>query len=111
MNEDLPKIMARAAAVAAASTLRYGRALAGLTAQHQGSLTEAMGMRRTGAPGTPVRVLAEDLRAYFREVGEAACLEARRLQAKLDAIGEEVARASEAEGPEGVYRRPHKAKE
>ena len=111
MTEELPKIMARAAAVAAASTLRYGRALAGLTAQHQASLVEAIGMRRADAPGTPVRVLAEEVRAYFREVGETACLEARRLQAELDAIGEEAARVAETEGPEGVYRRPHKAKE
>jgi hypothetical protein len=111
MTDELPKIMARAAAVAAASTLRYGRVLAGLTARHQGSLAEAMGMRRAGAPGTPVRVLAEDVRAYFREVGEAACQEARHLQAELDAIGEEVAQAAETAGPQGPYRRPHKAKE
>jgi len=111
MNDELPRIMARAAAVAAASTLRYGQALAIVAVRHQAALAQAMGGPPTPGGDVSPRVLADELRGCFREVGEAACEEARRLALELDAVSEELARVAEAAGPGGPYRRPHKAKE
>ena len=111
--------ISQACMVAAASTLRYGRALAEIMARHQASLMQAVVDRAAGeAAGDPseCRMLADDLRAYLREIGDAAMQEARRLQHELDMVGESIAAtADEATSPPlapGVPRpRRHQVKE
>ena len=59
------------------------------------------------------RVLADGLRAFLREIGEAAAQEARRLQMELEQVGESIARAAGPAGPSPHpdYRRRHRVKE
>ncbi len=111
MTDELRQIMAQAAGIAAGSTLRYGRALAGVAARHQSALAQAVtGQQEAEATALP-RPLVDDLRAYFREIGEAACQEARRLALELESINEQLARATDAGVAPEAHRRPHKAKE
>jgi hypothetical protein len=116
---DMTPAVAQAWMVATASTWRYWRALADIHARHQGSLTQAVIDRVTNqAAASPAecRVLADELRTYLREIGDAASLEARRLQAALEQVGESIARATDRASPQtdrpGLeYRRQHRAKE
>lgn len=72
------------------SSLRYGGALADLSLRHQASLMRATAEARSA----PSRGLTDDLRAFLREVGDAASLEARRLQRELEEVGEGMARST-----------------
>ncbi len=121
---DMSPAIAQAGMVAAASTLRYWRSLAELQARYQSSLMQAVADRGTGqsATASPAdsRVLADELRAYLREVGDAAMLEARRLQYELEQVGESIAQAADQMTPsphhdpdhqERPHRRPHQVKE
>jgi hypothetical protein len=116
---DMTPAVAQAWIVATASTWRYWRALADIHARHQGSLTQAVIDRVTNqAAASPAecRVLADKLRTYLREIGDAASLEARRLQAALEQVGESIARATDQASPQArrpglEYRRQHRAKE
>ena len=116
---DMTPAVAQAWMVATASTWRYWRALADIHARHQGSLTQAVVDRVTNqAAASPAecRVLADELRTYLREIGDAASLEARRLQAALELVGESIARATDQASPQAQrpgleYRRQHRAKE
>jgi hypothetical protein len=58
-------------------------------------------------------VLADELRAFLREIGEAATQEARRLQMELEQVGEAVARAATPakQPPHPDHRRRHRVKE
>ena len=110
---DLSPALAEAAMVAAISAFRYGRALAEICARHQGSVVQAMLDRARGQAGpaaTEGRVLVDDLRACLREIGEAASLEARRLQAELDQVSELLARAAAGDAPP-PNPRPQRVKE
>ena len=76
--------------------------LAELHARYQGGLMRAVASRASGqaaVPASECRELADELRAWLREIGDAATREARRLQAELDAIGEEIAEAADAATP------------
>jgi hypothetical protein len=113
-DAELAPLMARAAIVAATSTLNYWRSLADVYARHQASLLQFAAQRATGQPPageSERRVLADELRAYFREVGEVAVREARRLHAELEQIGEAVARATEQPDTAAPHQRHWKAKE
>jgi hypothetical protein len=94
--------MARAWMVTVGSAVRYWRSLAEVQARYQGALVQAVVDRASGQAATPpseCRVLADELRTYLREIGDAAMLEARRLQAELDVIGEEIAHVADAATP------------
>jgi hypothetical protein len=116
---DMAPAVAQAWMVATASTLRYWRAIADIHARHQGSLLQAAIDRvtnRAAASPAECRVLADELRTYLREIGDAASLEARRLQAELELVGESIARATDQASPQAhrpglEYRRQHRAKE
>lgn len=112
---DVSPAMAEAGMIAATSTLRYWRALAEICARHQSSLMQATLDRatdRSAASPTECRVLADELRAFLREIGEAATQEARRLQMELEQVGESIARAAAAEPPpDRGHRRHHRVKE
>ena len=98
--------MAQAGAIAAASALRYGSALAEIQSRYQSALMRALLDREGGDQ----REVADDLRAWLREIGEAANQEARRLQADLDRLSELVAQITAADGPPPRARQ-HRAKE
>ena len=94
---DLSPLVAQAGLAAAASAFRYGRAIAELLAQYQSSLLQAAADRATGhAVASPAecRVLTDELRAFLRQVGDAAMQEARRLQQDLEVVGESIARTA-----------------
>ena len=100
--------LAEAAAIAMASNLRYGQALAALAGRRQWALMRAGAARMTGQmPSTPEEctVLVEEVRGYLREIGEIALLEARQLERDLARIGEDLARAAAPSGPDTPYRR------
>jgi hypothetical protein len=110
---DLSPALAEAGMIAAISAFRYGRALTEICARHQGSVVQAMLDRASGHAGpaaTDSRVLVDDLRACLREIGEAASLEARRLQAELDQVSESLARVAAGDAPP-PNPRPHRVKE
>jgi hypothetical protein len=120
---DMSPAIVQAGIVAAASTLRYWRALAGLQARYRSSLMRAVADRGTAqAAASPAdcRFLADELRAFLREVGDAAMLEARRLQHELEQVSESIAEVADqatpsphdhADHPERPHRRPHHVKE
>jgi hypothetical protein len=120
---DMSPAIAQAGIVAAASTLRYWRTLAELQARYQSSLMQAVAERGTeqAAAASPAdsRVLADELRAFLREVGDAAMQEARRLQHELEQVSESIAQVADQATPsppdsdhqERSRRRPHHVKE
>jgi hypothetical protein len=116
---DLQPLMARASVVAASSAFSYWRKLMEVSARHQAGFAAAVGDMAVGSgiaanqtiPDEQTRQLTEELRAYFREVGEVAVQEARSLQLELEHLGEELARASAPSDPSAPYQRRWKAKQ
>ncbi len=108
---DLSPAIAQACMVAAASALRYGRTIAEIMGRHQAGLLQAAmerGAGETAADPSAQRALADDLRAYLREIGDAAAQEARRLQHELEMVGESIAVViDEATSPPHASSRPH----
>lgn len=95
---DLAPIIGRAMLTAAGSSARYLRDMAVLCGKHQTSLVQLIGgnAAKQGLTGQECRVAADELRAFLREAGETAALEAHRLQMELatlsEAVGEIAAR-------------------
>ena len=111
---DLSSPMAHALMVGLTSALRYWRDLAGVYARHQGILTRAAALRTMVASlGSEAedRLLVVELRAFFREVGEVAMREARRLESELERVGETLAHEKERPEASAAYRRRWKAKD
>jgi hypothetical protein len=119
---DMSPAMAQACMVAAASTMRYWRALAELHARYQSSLMQAVADRaatgQAAASPADCRVLADELRSFLREIGDAAMQEARRLQHELEQVSESIAQVADQVTPsphyphqERPHRRPHHVKE
>ena len=100
---DLSPILSRVMLVAAGSSLRYWRDLATLCGKHQGSLLQAINAHAMGQglTGQECRLAADELRAFLREVGDTASLEAQRLQLELGSLSESVAElaARDTAGP------------
>jgi hypothetical protein len=110
---DVAPYLAEAAAIAMASYLRYGQSLTEIAGRRQWALMQAGAARITGqAASAPEEctVLVEEVRAYLREVGETASLEARRLERDLAQIGENLARIVVPSSPDAPYRRTWAAK-
>ena len=94
--------MAQAWMVTTSSAVRYWQTSAEVYARYQQVVMPAVVDRASGqAASRPSerRVLADELRAYLREIGDAAMLEARRLQAELEGISEQIADAADAATP------------
>jgi hypothetical protein len=111
---ELSPAILEAAVIAAASTLRYWRALADIFARYQSSITQAAMdrmMDRSAMSPAECRALADALRAFLREVGEAASQEARRLQSELEQVSESIARATLPDEQPPSHRRRHRVKE
>jgi hypothetical protein len=111
---DVSSPMAHALMVGVTSALRYWRGLAGVYARHQGILMRAAGLRTmVPSPRSEAedRLLVDELRAFFREVGEVAMQEARRLENELEQVGETLAHEKERPEASAAYRRRWKAKD
>jgi hypothetical protein len=99
---DLSPALAEACMAGAASAVRYWGTLAELRLRYEASLVQTVADRTTGrsaASPAECRVRADELRAFLRGVGDAANLEARRLQLALERIGETIAEAADQATP------------
>jgi hypothetical protein len=99
---DMLPALAEAYLAGAASAVRYWAKLAELLARSEASLVQAAADRATGQASVPAaecRILADELRALLREVGETAMQEARRLQHDLERAGESIAQAADRATP------------
>jgi hypothetical protein len=77
-------------------------------------MMQVLARRAVKQPSVPEgedRLLVDELRAFLREIGDAAVQEARRLATELEQIGEVVARGVEQPRASQAYRRRWKAKE
>jgi hypothetical protein len=111
---DVSSPMVQALMVGMTSTLRYWRGLAGVYARHQGILMRAAALRTMAhSQGSKAedRLLVDELRAFFREVGDVAMQEARRLESELEQVGEILAHRTDQSGASETYRRRWKAKD
>jgi hypothetical protein len=99
---DMSPVLAQACMVAATSSLRYWSALAELVVRYEASIVQAASDHATGQSATSpaeCRVLADELRAFLRGVGDAATREARRLQYELEQVSEAIAQATDQATP------------
>jgi hypothetical protein len=100
--------------VCAISALRYWRDLAEVCVSHQPALIRSMAQAAMPAQPSPEAgegLLADELSAWLREIGDVAAQEARRLQTELDRIGEAVARGFDRPDAPEPYQRRWKAKD
>lgn len=115
-SADMSSALAQACMVAAVSSLRYWSALAELVVQYEASIIQAASDQATcqrAASPAECRVLADELRAFLRGVGDAAIREARRLQYELDLVGEAIAQTADQATPSPhpyEHRRRHEIK-
>jgi len=111
---NMSPAIAQAGMVAFASTIRYWRVLAELHARYQSSLMQVVADRATGqAAASPAdcRVLADELRAFLRETGDAAMQEARRLQYELEQVSESIAQVVDQATPSPHYHPHHQERQ
>jgi hypothetical protein len=96
--------------ISATSALRYGQALMAVQLRYQAALLHAMSERANGRPAETL-VLADDARAFLREIGDTAEREARRLHMELDQVSEALAQAlAQATDPADPSRRSYQVK-
>ena len=117
---EMVSFMTQLYLVAAAGGLRYWRKLLQTHSAHQAailrSLAAAEGDAKAAAEGDARpfhehdRVLADEIRAYLREIGEVSVQEARAFQVALEKVGEEMASGEETAENSPEYRRRWKAK-
>jgi hypothetical protein len=112
-DRDLSSLMMQTWLICVTSALRYWRDLTDVYARYQPVLIRSATPRATPQPFTPEsedRVLADEVRACLREIGDVAMREARLLQTELERIGEAVAHGLEP-GVSEFYQRRWKAKD
>jgi hypothetical protein len=113
---ELGPAIAQAYIAGASSSLRYFGTLAELMIRYEANLMRAATDRATGrsaAPTSECRVVADDLRALLREIGDAVNREARRLEQDLGQVSEQIAQATDRATPSpqmDANRRWHEAK-
>jgi hypothetical protein len=113
---DLSPALAQAYLASVGSATRYAGTLAELFVRYEASLMRAATDRATGrsaASPAECRVLADELRAFLREIGDAATREARRLEYDLAKVGELIAQAADQATPSphaDLDRRRHEVK-
>ena len=99
---DMSPAIAQSGLAATTSAFRYSSGLAELLMRYHLALIQATADRASGrAAASPAecRVLADELRAFLRQVGDTALIEARRLQQELEVIGESIARTASETTP------------
>ena len=95
---DLSPALAQAYLASVGSATRYAGTLAELFVRYEASLVRAATGRSAASPAE-CRVLADELRAFLREIGDAATREARRLEHDLAKVGELIAQATDKATP------------
>ena len=101
---DLAPLASRALLAAAASSIRYWRDLAALCSRHQGGLLQSVGAVPRPRTEQETRIAADELRAFLREAGDVATLEAQLLRQELTALGQSVADSLSTPDAEPVRR-------
>lgn len=101
---DLALFASRALLAAAASSTRYWRDLTALCSRHQGGLLQSAGAVPRPRTEQEMRIAADELRAFLREAGDVATLEAQLLRQELTALGESVADSISTPDTEPVRR-------
>lgn len=106
-------LFSRLQLLAAQSAFRCWSGLAQAYGAHQSSLMQFMAAQGAKAElsDDERRAVAEDLRAWLREVGEIASQEARLFQSELDRLGADLAQAAGEPEAADEYRRRWKYKE
>jgi hypothetical protein len=95
-TEDMGALLARAYLVATVSGLRYWQRVAQTYGMHQSRILRSL-LSRAADPCVSEgerRVLADEIRTYFREIGDVSAQEARAFQAELEKLAEGVARTA-----------------
>ena len=114
-ERELSSLLVQTFVVCATSALRYWRDLTEVYMSHQPALIRSMAQAAMPAqPSTPEaddRLLADELRACLREIGDVAGQEARRLQTELERISEAAARGLDQPDAPKFYQRRWKAKD
>jgi hypothetical protein len=95
-----------------ASGLRTLQGLARVNGAHASTVMNALLPLGFGGQVSrrATRAQADDLRAWFREIGDVSLREARRLQAELEELGEAVAQGVEPLDPFAPHRRRWRSK-
>jgi hypothetical protein len=96
--------------ISAASALRYGQALLAVQMRYQARMFQSIS-ERTRDQTEENLVLADEVRAFLREIGETAEREARRLQIELGQIAEALAAATaQTASPANPAKRAYRVK-
>jgi hypothetical protein len=109
---EMASFMAQLYLVAAAGGLRYWRKLLQTHSAHQVAILRSLAAAEGDAKpsGKHDGVLADEIRAYLREIGEVSLQEARSFQVELEKLGAEMASGRETAENSPEYRRRWKAK-
>jgi hypothetical protein len=109
---EMAPFMSQFYLVAAAGGLRYWRKLLQTHSAHQAAiLRSSAAAERDAKPSDKHdRVLADEIRAFLREIGEVSLQEARAFQVELEKLSAEMASGEEAAENSPEYRRRWKAK-
>ncbi len=87
---NLTPMVARALLAAVGSSTRYWGDLAALCGRHQAGLLQLLGAATRPRTEQENRIAADELRAFLRESGDLATLEAQRLRQELTALSQSV---------------------
>jgi len=109
---EMASFMAQLYLVAAAGGLRYWRKLLQTHSAHQAAILRSLAAAEGDAKrsGRHDGVLADEIRAYLREIGEVSLQEARSFEVELEKLGAEMASGGETAENSPEYRRRWKAK-
>jgi hypothetical protein len=112
---ELYTLLTQTWVVCATSALLYWRDLAEVYVSHQPALIQSVARgampAQLSTPEEGDRLLADELRACLREIGEVAGQQARRLQSELERISEAVAHGFDQPDAPESYQRRWKAKD
>jgi hypothetical protein len=111
---DVSPALAEACMAGAESAMRYWGTLAELGLRYEATLVQTIADRATGrSAASPMecRVIADDLRAFLRGVGDAANREARLLQRNLERVGETIAEVADQATPSSHPHEPRRRHE
>jgi hypothetical protein len=105
-------LVAKSFLIAATSGMRYLSGVAQLVGTHQTNILSSLASVSANKQLSEDerRAMAENMRAYLREIGDLAQQEARLLQTELGQVGEELARATREAGTNNDGRRYGRAK-
>jgi hypothetical protein len=109
---EMASFMAQLYLVIAAGGLRYWRKLLHTHSAHQAALLRSLAAAQGDAKSSNKHdgVLADEIRAYLREIGDVSLQEARAFQVELEKLGAEMASGGEIAENSPEYRRRWKAK-